>query len=106
MAGELRLSLRRAIPAQLPSAEIEQVVQIIKGKVPQCDAIILAFIEESVRCYKADARLACAFMLGAASEKAMGLLFVAFGDSIADAAHRANYVAKTNKKMITVRYEE
>ncbi|MCX6593054.1 MAG: hypothetical protein NTZ56_16170 [Acidobacteria bacterium] len=92
-------------PAQLP-ADIDQLIATLKQQVPNCDPVICAYIEEAIRCYKADALLSCAFVLGAASEKAMGLLVQAFGAAIGDAEHRAKYESKTNRKMISVQYDE
>ena len=36
----------------------------------------------------------------------MGLLVQAFGAAIGDAANKANYESKTNRKMISVQYDE
>jgi hypothetical protein len=91
--------------AQLP-ADIDQLMATLEQQVPNCDPVIRAYLEEAIRCYKADALLSCAFVLGAASEKAMGLLVQAFGAAISDAADKAKYESKTNRKMISVQYDE
>jgi hypothetical protein len=93
------------LPAQLP-ADIDQLMATLQQQIPNCDPVIRAYIEEAIRCYKADALLSCAFVLGAASEKAMCLLVQAFGVAIGDATHKANYESKTNRKMISVQYDE
>jgi len=93
------------LPAQLP-ADIDQLMATLRQQVRNCDPIICTYLEEAIRCYKADALLACAFVLGAASEKAMGLLVQAFGAAIADQQNRERYESKTNGKWISVQYNE
>ena len=93
------------LPAQLP-ADIDKLMATLNQKVPNCDPVICAYIEEAIRCYKADALLSCAFVLGAASEKAMGLLVQAFGTAIVDQTNRKRYQDKTNGKWISTQYNE
>jgi hypothetical protein len=86
--------------------EIDRFPQTIQERVPDCDPVIIRFVDEAVRCYKAEALLGSAFMIGAASERAIGLLMQAFGDAIADGANRNKYLTKTNNRMISKSYEE
>jgi hypothetical protein len=107
-AVELRLHVGRRSTLLLKAVpnDIDHLPQSLRQQVPQCDAVILTFVDEAVLCYKANALLGCAFLVGAASEKGMGLLFQTFGECIVDPANRSNYFSKTNKRTIAVRYEE
>ena len=51
----------------------------------------IRFVDEAIRCMRADALLAAAFMIGAASERAINLLIQTYGEAI---------------RMISQRYEE
>lgn len=95
-----------AVPGQALPFEIELFPQTVREKVSDCDPVIIGFLEEAIQCYKAEALLGCAFMIGAASERAIGLLIQAFGESIADEANRNKFFSKVNGRMISVRYEE
>jgi hypothetical protein len=55
----------------------------------------IRFVDEAIRCMRADALLAAAFMIGAASERAINLLIQTYGEAIRD-----------ESKMIPKRYEE
>lgn len=95
-----------AAPGQALPFEIELFPQTVRERVPDCDPVITSFLEEAIRCYKAEALLGCAFMIGAASERAIGLLIQAFGESIGDEANRNKFFSKVNGRMISVRYDE
>ncbi|MEK7994282.1 MAG: hypothetical protein AAB403_10815 [Planctomycetota bacterium] len=95
-----------AAPGQTLPFEIELFPQTIRERVVDCDPVIIGFVEEAIRCYKADALLGCAFMIGAASERAIGLLIQAFGESITDEPNRNKYFSKINGRMISARYDE
>ncbi|MEJ7605696.1 MAG: hypothetical protein WKF37_05390 [Bryobacteraceae bacterium] len=69
-------------------------MDILKEQIPDCDAVIIAFYAEAITCYKAGALLACAFTPGAASEKAMNLLFETFGNRIQDQTKKKKYQSK------------
>ena len=86
--------------------EIEKFPETIKEKVPTCDPVIVRFIEEAIITYKADALLACAFMLGAASERAINILIQTYGESIADQINRDKFFTKINNRMISARFDE
>lgn len=93
------------LPNQLP-ADIDKLLESLGQRVPACDPVITAYVAEAIQCYKANALLSCSFVLGAASEKAMALLFQTFGDCMPDASHKANFESKTNNRMISTRYDE
>jgi hypothetical protein len=99
--------LWRHMPGQvsLPD-EVNKFPETIRERVPDCDAVIIRFVEEALRCYRAGAFLACAFMTGAASERAVGLLTEAFGEAIADAGNRTKYFSRLNNKPISKKFGE
>jgi hypothetical protein len=88
------------LPGHALPFEIDRFPQMIQEHVPDCDPIIIRFVEEAIKCYRCDAFLGCAFMIGAASERAIGLLMQVFGDSIADEGNRSTYFSKMNNRMI------
>ncbi len=77
-----------AVPGQALPFEIDRFPDTIRDRVPDCDPVIIAFVVEAIRCIRADALLGAAFMLGAASEKAVNLLIQSYTDSINDAGKR------------------
>ncbi len=100
------LEAGEATPGTLLPFEIEKFPQTIQERVPACDPVIVYFIEEGIRCVKADALLGCAFMLGAASEKAINLLIQSFAEAIKDETNRQKFLSRVNNRMISVRYDE
>ena len=61
-------------PGQALPFEIDRLPETIRERVPNCDPVIIRFVEEAIRCFRADAMLGAAFMIGAASERAVNLL--------------------------------
>jgi len=86
--------------------EIEKFPQTILERVPDCDPVIIRFVDEAIKCIKCEALLGGAFMIGAASERAVNLLIHAYGDSIKDEANKARFVARISNKNISKKYEE
>jgi hypothetical protein len=86
--------------------EIQRFPDAIRGRVPQCDPAIVSFVEEAVKCYKADAFLGTAFMLGAASERAINLLIHAYAEAIGDLSNREKCLSRINGRMISKKFEE
>ncbi len=95
-----------AVPGQALPFEIERFPDTIREKVPDCDPVIVRFVEEAIVCWKAEAYLACAFMLGAASERAINLLIQTYGENISDPTNRDKFFSKVNNRMISVRFDE
>jgi hypothetical protein len=93
-------------PVVLLPAEIEKFPQTLRERVPDCDDVVLWFFQESLRCYKADSAAGAAFMLGAASEKAILLLIETYAASIENDGNRAAFLTRVNGKMISKRYDE
>lgn len=93
-------------PLALLPAEIEKFPQTLRERIPECDDVILWFFQESLRCYKADSPAGSAFMLGAASEKAMLILIDTYAGAIKDHTNRDKFISRINNKMISKKYEE
>lgn len=93
-------------PVTLLPAEIEKFPQTLRERVPDCDDVILWFFQESLRCYKADSAAGAAFMLGAASEKAVLILIDTYTAAISDEKKREKFSSRVNNRMISSRYEE
>ncbi|WP_292326391.1 hypothetical protein [Mesorhizobium sp.] len=93
-------------PVALLPAEIEKFPQTLRDRVPECDDVILWFFQESLRCYKAESVAGAAFMLGAASEKAILLLIDTYAAAIADEVHRNSFLSRVNNRMISKKYDE
>lgn len=96
----------QAVPGQALPFEIDRFPEAIRERVPECDPVIVRFVEEAIACTRADALLSAAFMLGAASERAINLLIHTYVDSIADETNRERLASRINGKMILRKYEE
>jgi hypothetical protein len=95
-----------AVPGQALPFEIDRFPDTIRDRVPDCDPVIIAFVVEAIRCIRADALLGAAFMLGAASEKAVNLLIQTYADAITDAGKREKFLSRINNRMISARWDE
>jgi len=91
-------------PATLLPAEIEKFPQTLQERVPECDAVIIWFFQESLRCYKVDSPAGAAFMLGAASEKAMLVLIDTYASSISNEKIRTKFEDRIKKKTLLEKY--
>jgi hypothetical protein len=94
------------VPGQALPFEIDRFPDTIRERVPECDPVIVAFIEEAIRCIRADALLGAAFMLGAASEKAVNLLIYTYADYMTDASKKEKFLTRVNNRMISVKWDE
>jgi hypothetical protein len=106
--AELKSSIESgaAIPGILLPAEIEKFPQTLQERVPACDGVVLWFFQEALRCYKAGSPAGAAFMLGAASEKAILLLIETYGARIKNQENREKFFQRVNNRMISVKYDE
>lgn len=93
-------------PVTLLPAEIEKFPQTLRERVPDCDDVVLWFFQEALRCYKSDSPAGAAFMLGAASEKAVLLLIEAYASAIADESNRQSFLTRANGKIISKKFDE
>jgi hypothetical protein len=106
--GELKAALEagNAAPGILLPAEIEKFPQTLQERVPACDGVVLWFFQEALRCYKAGSTAGAAFMLGAASEKAILTLIEHYGAQIIDEKHREAFASRVNNRMVSTKYDE
>ena len=86
--------------------EIEKFPETLKTNIPDIDPVIVRFIEEAIYSLKSNLLLGCAFLLGAASEKAILNLIETFGNSIELEKNREKFKSKTNAKFISRAYDE
>lgn len=93
-------------PGTVLPFEIERFPERIREKIPDCDPVIVRFVEEAITCFKSNALLATAFMLGAASERSINLLIECYADAIADQGNRDKFRSRINGRTISARYEE
>jgi hypothetical protein len=64
------------------------------------------FVEEAIKCLKPEALLGAAFMIGAASERAVNLLIHTYANSIQDDGNKENFVSRIGSKSISKKYDE
>lgn len=86
--------------------EIEKFTETLKTNIPHIDPIIIRFVDEAISCFKANSLLGCAFLLGAASEKAIWTLIDTFGLSIDDQTNREKYISRVGKGSISRAFDE
>lgn len=106
--GELKMAIEagEAVPGRALPFEIDRFPEAIRERVPDCDPVIIRFVEEAITCFRADALLAAAFMLGAASERAINLLIHSYADSISDETNKERFQSRINGRMISKKYDE
>jgi hypothetical protein len=73
--------------------------------IPECDEVIIRYVEEAVTCITADAWLAATVMVGAASEKAILLLIDTYADAITNEAARKRFKKRTDSRWISEKFE-
>jgi hypothetical protein len=93
-------------PGQALPFEIDKFPDTIRERVPDCDPVIIRFVAEAIQRVRVEALLAAAFMIGAASERAINLLIHAYADSIRNEGNRNKFFTRINNKMISKKYEE
>lgn len=95
------------LPGGVLPFEIDKLPETLKEKVPECDPVVIRFIEESVQAIKANCLLSAAFMLGAASEKAIYQLIETYGNAISNEENRQKFRERCGKnKIITFKWDE
>lgn len=95
-----------ALPGQMLPFEIDRFPTTLRERVPDVDPVIARFLDESIACYRADGLLGAAFMLGAASERAIGLLIDAYVEAIDDQANRDRLRGRIDGKGISKQFDE
>lgn len=95
------------LPSKTLPFEIERFPDLIKEKIPDCDYVIREFITEAVKALRHDLLLSAAFLVGAASEKAICLLVEAYANSINNDQHKDAFKQRTGKNtMVSKKYEQ
>lgn len=85
-------------------AELEQLSGLLLKQVPECDATIVSFFDEAIKCYRAGNYVSAEWMLGVASEQALLLVIAAYGSSINDELNRKRFLGRVNDRMFAVKY--
>lgn len=87
--------------------EIEKFPETIKERIPECDDVIVKLIHEAIRAYSSSLLLATAFLVGAASEKAISIMIDSYAEVIGDKTNRDRFKSRIGKlKVISAKYEE
>jgi hypothetical protein len=95
---------RRAKPLRV---NVDQIPNMIQEKFPNCNPVIIRYIREAIGALKADLLPASAFLLGAASERAVSLLIDGYTEAIRDERHRQRFMERASKnKVISKRFDE
>lgn len=95
-----------ALPGHTLPFEIDNFPVTIQERVVDCDPVIIRFIGEAIQCYKSESILACAFMLGAASEKAINIMIDAYTAAIRDETNREKFNSRVNGRTISKKFDE
>lgn len=93
-------------PVAMLPMEIEKFPETLRERVPKCDEVILWFFDESLRCFKADSVAGAAFMLRAASEKAILMLIETYANAIDNETNKARFLTRIQNKAISKKYDE
>ena len=94
------------VPGQELPFEVERFPEAIRERALDCDPVIIAFVEEAIRSFKAEAYLGTAFMLGAASERAVNTLIQAYADNMQTPKNKEKFLSRINGRVISRKYEE
>lgn len=105
---ELKASIETGagMPGMLLGNAIERFPQVLRERVPKCDLVVLWYYDQALRCLKVQSTAGAAFMLGAASEKAILLLIETYASRIGDEKHRLAFEGRVKGKMISGKYDE
>lgn len=95
-----------SLPGGALPFEIDNFPDRIKEKVPKVDPVIVQFLREAITSFKAGSYLACAFMLGAASEKAINILIDTYIDKITTDENKSRISNRVNGRTISKKFEE
>jgi len=89
-----------------PVYDYDGYLSALKKRIPQCDPVIERYVSEALRGFQSNLFFSSMVMLGCASEKAVLILIDAYISSIQPAANQAKLRSRTNKKEISVAFEE
>jgi len=97
----------RRTEGKSPHINIGGLADSIQESLPNCDSIIITYFRESIDAFKASSLRCSAFLLGAASERAISLLIDSYAEAFLDEKHRQRFEDRTTKnKVISKRFEE
>lgn len=94
------------LPGQTLPFEIERFPDLVRERAPNVDPVVVRFIEEAINCLRSDALIASAFMLGAASEKAIRVLIDTYSSAIRDDKNKERFVGRINGRSISKSFDE
>ncbi len=83
----------------------EGYLQSLQSDVPGLDPAIVIYLEQALRCYKANLLLAAAVMTGCAAEKALLQLVEAFGEAISDPKDKSKYDKETRSWVVSRKFK-
>lgn len=86
--------------------EIERFPEFLVERIPEIDPVIVRFVSEAILCFKAGSLIACAFLLGAASEKAVLLLVDTYASAIGDEKAKQKFRERISNKFISRIFDE
>jgi len=86
------------LPGQDLPFEIERFPEAIRERAPDVDPVIVAFVDEAIRAFKAGGYLSAAFMLGAASERAVNTLIQVYADNMKTEKNREKFLGRIKRK--------
>jgi len=86
--------------------EIERFPDLLLERIPEIDPIIVRFVKESIICLKAGSLIACSFLLGAASEKAVLVLIDTYSNSISNDIAKQKFKERISNKFISRKFDE
>ncbi len=86
--------------------EIERFPELLTTNIPNIDPVIVRFIQEAINSLKTNSLLACAFLLGAASEKAIFILVETYANAIKDPQNREKFISRYKGRFISKVFDE
>jgi hypothetical protein len=94
-------------PAKTLPFDIEKFPELLTKHIPDCDPVICEFVREAIAALRHELLLASAFLIGAASEKAICLLVESYAAAISDPKHKEAFQQRICKtRMISKKYDE
>lgn len=86
--------------------EIERFPDLLVERISEIDLVIVRFVKEAILSFKAGSLVACAFLLGAASEKAVLILVDTYANAISDEKSKEKFKERISNRFISRKYDE
>ena len=86
--------------------EIERFPEILVERIPEIDPVIVRFVKETILCFKAGSLIASAFLLGAASEKAVLILVDTYANAISEEKAKTRFKERISNRFISRIFDE